>query len=162
MIEVWDGKSETRPEHRYAAPDAADWNRIIQEMSKTQQVVIENNNVYSNTANEDILIGQPLILESDIELAGNNPEVVGLSIVNCIIGEDCIYITQGRLSLSDWTNIIGEMKLIPGRCYFLSMQEIGKLTSVAPSSRGDTVVQVGRAQSTETLSISIEVPMYLT
>ena len=158
MIKVWDGKSRTRQERKYAAPDADDWVSIIEEVRGTQQVVIENNNVYSNVADEAILIGQPIVLESNIRLAGNNPEVIGLSIVDCGIGEDCIYITQGRISLSNWVNIIGADKLIPGQCYFLS--DIGKLTAEAPSI--GTVVQVGRAQSNEILSVSIEIPIYLT
>ncbi len=160
MIKIWDGKSRTRQEQRYAAPDADDWSSIITEVRKTQQVVIENNNVYSNIASEVILIGQPIVLESNIRLAGNNPEVMGLSIIDCGIGEDCIYITQGRISLSNWVNIIGADKLIPGQCYFLSTLEKGKLTAEAPSI--GTVVQVGRAQSNEILSVSIEIPIYLT
>ncbi len=158
MIKVWDGQSKSRQVSRYAAPDADDWKRIIKEIAKTQKVVIENSNVYSNIAGETILIGQPLILESNIRLAGNNFEVIGLSIVNCNINENCIYITQGRLSLFDWTNVIGTDKLIPGKSYFLV--NIGKLTSVAPNT--GAIVQVGCAQNTETLNVKIETPIYLT
>ena len=158
MIKVWDGESKSRQVSRYAAPDADDWKRIIKEVAKTQKVVIENSNVYSNVAGETILVGQPLILESNIQLAGNSFEVIGLSIVNCSIGENCIYITQGRLSLSDWTNIINTNKLVPGKPYFLA--DVGKLASVVPNS--GAIVQVGRAQDEETLSVSIETPIYLT
>lgn len=163
MLKIWDGKSKTRQADKYAAPDGADWQRLIQEITSTQKVVIENNNIYSNIANEEILVGQPLILKSGIKLANNNdPEVIGLSIINCKIGKDCIYITQGRLILENWLNIIGEIELIPGVCYFLSMQEKGKLTSIAPNLSGDVIVQVGRAQSKNTLSVGIEMPIYLT
>lgn len=158
MIKVWGGESKSRQVSRYAAPDADDWKRIIREVAETQKVVIENSNVYSNVAGETILVGQPLILESNIQLAGNSFEVIGLSIVNCNIGEDCIYITQGRLSLFDWTNIIGTDKLIPGVPYFLA--DIGKLASVVPNS--GAIVQVGHAQNEETLSVNIETPIYLT
>ena len=155
MIEVWDGKSRSRQVSKYAAPDADDWISIIKEVKKTQKVVIENNNIYSNIAGENILIGQPLILESKILLAGNNSEVIGLSIIDCNIGENCIYITQGRLSLSDWSKIIGKVKLIPGKPYFLA--STGKL-AIIPNNVA--IVQRGRAQSEETLSVSIEIPIY--
>ncbi len=166
MLEIWDGKSKSRQTDKYAAPNADDWNRVIKEVSNTQRVVIENNNVYSNLADEDILAGQPLILQSNsrILLADTNiqVEITGISIVDCEINEDCIYITQGRLTLEDWSNVISEEKLTPGESYFLSMQEKGKLTIIAPDSGGTVIVQVGRAQSAETLSIGIEMPIYLT
>ncbi len=161
ILKVWDGKSKTRQADKYAAPDGADWQRLIQEVTSTQKIVIENNNIYSNIADEEILIGQPLILKSKIKLAdSNDPEVIGLSIVNCAINENCIYITQGRLILENWLNITGEIKLVSGACYFLSIQEKGKLTSIIPNN--NVIVQIGRAQNKKTLSINIEMPIYLT
>jgi len=161
MLEIWDGGRDV---DQYAAPNADDWNRIVQQVKQTQRVVIENNNIYSNIAKEDILIGQPLILKSGIRLAGTHsyPEIIGISIVDCKITTNCIYITQGRLELEDWTNIVNSVKLLPGACYFLSMQEKGKLTTVAPDANGDTVIQVGRAHSEEILSVNLEYPVYLT
>jgi len=161
MLTVWDGGRNT---DQYAAPDAADWQRIVQQVIQTQKVVVENNNIYSNVAEEDILSGQPLILESGIRLAGtqNYSEIIGISINDCKIIEDCIYITQGRLELEDWSNVVNTVELLPGARYFLSMEEKGKLTTVAPSASGDTVVQVGCAQSKEILSVNIESPVYLT
>jgi len=42
MLKIWNGQSETREEARYAAPDAADWQRICAEVIKTQRTVVEN------------------------------------------------------------------------------------------------------------------------
>lgn len=164
-LEVWDGRSETRDVDKYAAPDGADWNRAISEIAKTQQFtnVLERNLFYSE-ADESILAGQPLIIESNLKLAGTSdyPEVVGISLVNCAIGIECVYIEQGKLELDDWSNVTGEVDLTPNAVYFLSMQEKGKLTKIAPESSGNTVVQIGRAQNPKTLSIDIKIPVYLT
>lgn len=158
MLKVWDGGRES---DKYAAPNAKDWANIVQEVIGIQRVIIENNSIFSNTANEDILIGQPLILRSNghIKLANieTDPEVIGLSIVNCSAGENCIYISQGRLSLTDWSNITNSITLIPGDCYYLI--EKGKLISTVPSSL--VVIEVGRAQNKTTFSVDIKIPIYL-
>lgn len=159
MIEVWDGKSVTRQKYRYAAPDATDWDQIVKELQKTQKVVIENSRIYSNRSGEAILIGQPLILESNIQVADLlNPEVIGISINSCNPNENCIYITQGQLSLNDWSHITGTIELIPGAYYYLSNGK-GKLTTVPPSSI--VVSELGRAQDKNTLDINIKTPIYL-
>lgn len=156
-MKVWDGGRET---DQYASPDAKDWANIVQEVIHIQQVIIENNNIYSNVTDEDILIGQPLILKSNshIQLADieNDPEVIGLSVANCLANENCVYISQGSLTLTDWSEIIGNTTLVPGVYYYLT--EKGKLTSVIPTSL--VMIQVGRAQNGMTLSVDIKVPIY--
>ena len=160
--EIWDGRSGTRKSDKYAAPDASDWQRIIGEMIKTQEVVVTNNNVYSNDAGVIILAGQPLILVSNIQLANPlNPEVIGISIADCIVSEKCTYVNQGRLSLENWLHSIGTIKLVPGAYYYLSPSQEGKLTLIPPNNVGETIVQIGRAQNEDTLSINIQMPLYL-
>ena len=157
-MEVWDGGRES---DKHAAPDAEDWANIVQEIIGIQKVIIENNNVFSNIAGEDILVGQPLILRStgNMQLADieTEPEVIGLSIVNCVVGGNCIYISQGQLSLLDWSNIVGHVELIPGAHHYLF--EKGKLTPTVPKTL--IIAGVGRAQNKTTLSIDIQVPLYL-
>ncbi len=158
MLKIWDGKSKSRQKHRYAAPDATDWERIVKEVIKTQKVIIENSNIYSNKADEVILVGQPLILESNIQIADLlNPEVIGLSINSCGPNENCIYITQGQLSLENWFHITGTNELIPGAYYYLSSK--GELTAIPPSSI--VVSELGRAQNKYVLNINIKTPIYL-
>ncbi len=161
-LSVWDGDSGNRDSNsgNQSGPDHRDWARAIAEIAATQRVVIENSNIYSNNADEIILIGQPVILNESIQLAKvDNPEVIGLSIVNCNINENCIYITQGKLTLPDWSNVNGVKELEPGKYYYLSVLEKGKLTVVAPDS--NVIVGIGRAQNKDTLNVKLEVPIYL-
>lgn len=154
---TWDGGRKT---DKFAAPDATDWANIVQEVVAIQKVIMENNNIYKNITHENILAGQPLILTSTqiIHLAdiNNDPEIVGLSIANCNMNENCIYISQGCLSLTDWFNITGSVKLIPGAYYYLTGK--GKLTSIVPNTL--IMLQIGQAQSETTLDINIKIPIY--
>ena len=166
---IWDGKSASRQKDKYAAPDAADWAQIIKEVRGTQlrvnelTVEIEPGSVYSRKSNDFIIIGQPVVLDDAkiVKASKSRPEVLGISIVDIEPDQDVIYVVQGQLTLTDWTNVVGYTELIPGAFYYLSMLVVGCLTAVAPVSVDDVIVQVGRAQSKETLSIDIETPIYL-
>ena len=166
---VWDGRSASRQNDKYAAPDAADWAQIIKEIRGTQSKVneltveIEQGSVYSRISNDFIIIGQPIVLDGIkiVKASKSRPEVLGISIVDSEPDQDTIYIVQGQLTLTDWTNVIGYTELIPGAFYYLSMLVVSGLTAIAPVSVDDVIVQVGRAQSKETLSIDIETPIYL-
>ena len=76
---IWDGG---RKIDQYAAPDAGDWRNIVSEVQTVQKVVNNNSNTYNNDVGEDIVSGQPLILESGLlKLASkDNPEVIGISL----------------------------------------------------------------------------------
>lgn len=154
---IWDGGRET---DKHAAPDAQDWANIVQEIINIQKVIMGNNNMGNNITDENILAGQPLILEStgNIQLANinDNPEVIGLSIADCLINENCTYISQGYLNLPNWFNIIGSEKLIPGAYYYLSSK--GKLTSIVPNTL--VMLQIGQAQNETTLNVDIKIPIY--
>ena len=150
---IWDGG---RKVDQYAAPDASDWRNVVAEIQTTQKVVIINSNTYSNGIGENIVSGQPLVLESGLlKLASqNNPEVIGISLGGTN------YITQGRLTLEDWSIVTNFLKLIPGKYYYLSNQK-GKLTSIPPNQIGEILVIVGRAQTVNTLDINVQIPVYL-
>lgn len=71
------------------------------------------------------------------------------------------YITEGPLSLEDWTAVTGSATLSPGSLYFLDKTTPGHLTTVAPSDGGESVVVVGRATDSLTLDIEIASPILL-
>lgn len=148
MLTVWNGGRDV---DQYAAPDADDWQNIVAELQGTQRAV--NNRIYENEIDEDIVIGQPLVLESGIlKLASqNNPEVIGIS-----LGKTN-YMTQGQLILDDWSQVTNSFTLTPGDCYYLADQ--GKLTNIPPNHTA--LVVVGRAQTSNTLDVDIELPIYL-
>lgn len=153
MLAPWDGGRDV---DKYAAPDAADWQNVVNEVQTTQQAVIEISSIYSNAVGEDIVRGQPLILETgSLKLASqDSPEVIGVSLG----GTD--YITQGQLTLDDWSTITDSTILIPGEYYYLADQK-GKLTHNAPSQTGTVLVIVGRAQTANTIDINVQTPIYM-
>jgi len=138
-----------------------------QEIQNTQLEVveIEQGLIYSNESDDFIITGQPIVLNENnniVKASKFSPEVLGISIIDVAVGEKCVYIVRGRLTLIDWSNIVEEDdELIPGATYYLSMFEPGKLTITAPNLIGDVVAQIGRAQNKEMLNIDIETPIYL-
>ena len=67
--------------------------------------------------------------------------------------------TDGILSNSDWTSVIGSTTLTSGSVYYLDNATAGKLTATAPTS--GFVVKVGIAISTTEMAIDIESPIGL-
>ena len=86
---------------------------------------------------------------------------VGLVFADVGIGETACYITEGHITLADWTAVIGAVSLIPGSNYFLSTSAAGKITATAPTTLGEYVVRIGRATSATTLDVEIELPIRL-
>jgi Collagen triple helix repeat (20 copies) len=60
----------------------------------------------------------------------------------------------GFVNLTDWTECTGSVSLVQGGKYFLSTTP-GKLTLIAPSSAGSTVVAVGKAVSANILKVAV-------
>ncbi len=147
---VWDGG---RRVDKYAAPDAADWQNITQEVQTIQKVIIENSSIYSGGT---FVRGQPLVLEAGVlKLASQNtPEVIGVSL------GAAGYVTQGQLTLEDWSMVTDFIALIPGEYYYLGNEE-GKLTSTPLNQTGNVLVIVGRAQTLNNMDINIQPPIYL-
>jgi hypothetical protein len=61
--------------------------------------------------------------------------------------------TDGIITVSDWTAIIGAASLTPGSIYYLSGATAGQLTATAPSTAGHYVLPVGMAISTTEMNI---------
>ncbi len=122
---------------------------------------------HSAEADSTIKIGNPLYLTGVGHVnparadAAGTTQVVGLSITDTTSGFTCNYLTEGRIERSDWTDIAGVTNLSAGVTYFLDPVLSGRITSTAPTVAGQYVVRIGRAVSTTTLDIEIELPILL-
>ncbi len=122
--------------------------------------------VSSAQADENLLAGQVIYVKgtSNVELAQANTrpdtEAAGLVLSDTLTGFTAPYVTQGTITLSDWTNVIGAAALAPGVRYFLSAATAGRLVS-AQVSGGNFHVFVGRALSTTTLDVDIDPPILI-
>jgi hypothetical protein len=76
-------------------------------------------------------------------------------------GHACQFITDGQITLTDWTAIVGTTLLTPGARYFLSPDTAGMLTTACPDTTGLNVQCLGKAMSTEILSVEIQSPILL-
>ena len=112
------------------------------------------------TANETITIGQP------VYISGNNTtnladadniatsHVLGLAETNGTANGTMNVLSDGRITQSDWSSVIGSTSLTPGAQYYLSTSA-GQLTTTPPSGISDAVVTCGTAVTTTTLDIEI-------
>ena len=115
-----------------------------------------------------IYIGQPVyILGADtVDLALADAKatsgVIGLvsdaSIDSAAVGT---ILTDGILTSTDWTAVVGAATLTAGSVYFLSDTVAGTLTTTAPTTTGSFVTRVGTAISTTTLEVTISRPIGL-
>jgi hypothetical protein len=70
-------------------------------------------------------------------------------------GQITSYTSDGTVSRADWTPITGTANLIPGRRYFLSPSNIGRLVD-QPPVRPHYICSIGRATSSTTLEVEIQ------
>ena len=122
---------------------------------------------YTAIAAVDLDAGQPIYITGSgtVNLAKadsqTTTEVVGLVQSDCLLGETCRYLTEGRIERLDWTAITGVSELSPGATYFLDPANVGQITETASTASGQFVVRVGRAVDASTLDIEIELPILL-
>lgn len=122
---------------------------------------------YTAIASVDIDEGRPIYITGmgEVDLAKadsqSTTEVIGFVQVDCLSGETCRYLTEGKIERLDWTTLTGMVDLSPGEIYFLDSANAGRITATAPTTLGEFVVRVGRAVSTRTLDIEIELPILL-
>lgn len=88
-------------------------------------------------------------------------KVVGLSLSSTAPTFSCTYITDGQVIRSDWTDITGTASLTPGAYYFLDPDNLGQMTTTAPTTGGDFVLRLGQAQSTTVFDVEIQQPIRL-
>ena len=69
-------------------------------------------------------------------------------------------LTDGAITVADWTAIAGASTLTAGSVYFLDGVD-GMITTTPPTLAGSYVVRIGTAISTTTLEVSISRPIKL-
>lgn len=115
-------------------------------------------------ADSNVIVGQPVYVKInghiDLAQAISAPQVVGVTISDKAAATAANYITEGQITRTDWTPITGTVTLSAGVTYFLDTAA-GRLTTAAPTAVGQYVVRVGRAVSTTTLDVEIELPILL-
>ena len=130
--------------------------------SSNQQFSATNSNIAA------ITIGQPVYIQGantvDLALADAKATsgVIGLvsdaSIDSSVVGT---ILTDGIITSTDWTAVVGAATLTVGSVYFLSDVDAGMLTKTAPTTTGSFVTRVGTAISTTTLEVTISRPISL-
>ena len=130
--------------------------------SSNQQFSATNSNIAA------ITIGQPVYIQGadtvDLALADAKATsgVIGLvsdaSIDSSAVGT---ILTDGTITSTDWTAVVGEATLTVGSVYFLSDVDAGMLTKTAPTTTGSFVTRVGTAISATTLEVTISRPISL-
>lgn len=117
--------------------------------------------VYTAESDDTIVAGQPVYIKSTGHAAlsaatsGSLSAAVGFATTAANPTFTVDYVTEGKLTLTDWTAVIGAATLVPGSAYYLSATS-GQITTTPPSGAGQYVVRLGRATSTLTLDIEIE------
>jgi len=93
----------------------------------------------------------------------NSSKVAGLTTRASAQGETSTYLYEGVITNSDWSAILegSSTTLTEGSLYYLSATNAGRLTSSAPTTVGQFVVQVGYAQSATKLALQIQPPIKL-
>ena len=136
----------------------------------TLDITASNNQIFSATNSNiaAITIGQPVYIQGantvDLALADAKATsgVIGLvsdaSIDSSAVGT---ILTDGILTSTDWTAVVGAATLTVGSVYFLSDVAAGTLTTTAPTTTGSFVTRVGTAISTTTLEVTISRPISL-
>lgn len=113
------------------------------------------------------LQGMALYVPSDghVELgladADATSRIIGLANENVTASSSGGYVTEGQITKSDWTTVVGTMLLVPGAYYYLSETSAGQLTTTAPTSDGEYVMAVARGLTTQMLDIEIDQPITL-
>lgn len=127
-------------------------------------VTPETSDYLTAETDSNVAIGQPVYIKStghlDLASASVAPQVAGVAISDTAATIAAHYITEGKVIRTDWTPIVGTVSLLAGVTYFLDTAA-GRLTAAAPAAAGQYVVRVGRAVSTTTLDVEIELPILL-
>lgn len=94
--------------------------------------------------------------------AAGTAKVMGLVYDTTITADNAgEIVTDGVLTMADWTTIVGSATLTTGSIYYLSKDTAGLLTAVAPSTVGQLVIAVGTALSTIDLLVAMKNPILL-
>ena len=115
-----------------------------------------------------VTIGQPVYVDGagtvDLAQASTSTAAKVIGLVNdasVASAGSGVIITDGVLTSSDWTAVIGATDLTAGSVYFLDGATAGKLTTTPVTVTGNTLIRVGTALSTTEFEISIGEPIKL-
>jgi hypothetical protein len=115
---------------------------------------------YDMTANETILIGQPVYVSADNTVnlgdatAITTANVIGLALTDATANDSVTVLTEGSVSQADWTAVIGAATLTPGATYFLNTTA-GQMSTTPPTNDGEVVVTMGTALTTTKFDIEV-------
>ncbi|MFA5186700.1 MAG: hypothetical protein WC551_09510 [Patescibacteria group bacterium] len=85
--------------------------------------------------------------------------VAGLAVQAAGVGFTCVYAAGGRVTLADWTAVAGAAALSPSSTYYLGAT--GGITTVATTTVGQSVTEIGYAEDGTTLILNIKRPVLL-
>jgi hypothetical protein len=120
---------------------------------------------FNAEADSTMLAGTPVYVKSNGHIDAAKADVlpasgaIGLLYADVSAGHTGYYLTEGRVTRTNWTLITGTDLLTPGEMYFISAATAGRLVTTAPTS--GYVVRAARATSTQTLDIEVEEPIRL-
>jgi hypothetical protein len=107
-----------------------------------------------------VSVGQPVYVSSNniVDLSDASTllsaQVLGLVSVGASGGGTSTVLSEGIVTLSDWTSVVGTTELIPGAIYYLSTTA-GQMATVPPTGDSDIVVRLGIALTTDTIDIEV-------
>jgi hypothetical protein len=136
----------------------------------TSKIDIEINEV-SATGSEDLskhelIASQPVSVGQPVHISSGNTvslsdadtlstaQVLGLVSVSASGGATATVLSEGIVTLSDWTSVIGTTNLTPGSIYYLSTTA-GQMATAPPTGDSDIVVRLGIALTTDTIDIEV-------
>jgi len=121
---------------------------------------------YDGEAVEDVAQGMPVYGAAGLASVGlaradtvAKGRAAGLAVTSAATGFTCEYQASGRFELADWTAITGAATLTPSATYYLSAA--GGLTTVAPTTVGHMLTEVGQAVEDTVLHLHIKRPVLL-
>lgn len=115
---------------------------------------------------DDIKAGEPVYGVSGNASVGvaradtpSKSRVAGLALAAAGSGFAATYAAGGRLELSDWTDATGAAELTVNAVYYLGGS--GGIATVAPTTAGETVTEIGQAVGPLVLNLNIKRPVLL-
>jgi len=115
---------------------------------------------HSLTANETISAGQPVYVSGNntVNLADasstSTANAIGFATTSASANEAVIVLTEGSVTLVDWTAITGLAALVPGVHYYLS-ETAGMMSPNPPTSDEAVVTRLGIALTTTKFDIEV-------
>ncbi len=164
--QIWDGLTANPDRINpsiVVTPNAQDWDQIAAEVVAIETYLAglpvtpdgDKFSLYSGEAEISLSGGQWVLMQSTglLTIADNtvSGKVSGLAVTGGGIGDSIVYLRQGRIVSSDWTNTTGGTELVPGADYYLTTN--GGMSVTAPLS--GFLVKLGQAQSETAFDIDI-------